>query len=79
MPLIHKRFVKGLHSKWLMQDLGQIVALSAIAAAVLSIAVTWPHERFTILGMVVLTSTMLLLVSGFASSCIRSALRTHLA
>ena len=79
VPLVHRRFVKGLHRRWLVQDVGKIVAVSAVAAACLSAVATWPHDRFVILGAVILTSTVLLLVSASASSWIKSTLRTRLA
>jgi O-antigen/teichoic acid export membrane protein len=75
VPLVHRRFVKGLHRQWLMQDLGKIVAFSAMSAAVLSAVLRWPDERFAILGVVVLAGAMLLLVSASASSAIRATLR----
>ncbi len=46
VPRIHRRFVKGLHSLWLMYDVAGIVAFPTVAALIMNEFITWPTSRF---------------------------------
>jgi O-antigen/teichoic acid export membrane protein len=45
IPKVHKRFMKGLHVKWLLEDVLPIVLLSVVSAAVCNEILGWPQER----------------------------------
>lgn len=73
IPLVHFRFAKGLHVRWLLRDVGSIVLLTAAGAAVTRLLVTWPHERLPVIAGIVLLGVALLAAAASASSWIRNA------
>ena len=74
VPLVHKRFVRGLHQIWLIQDLGGIVVLSSAMAVAVSAIVSWPADRFSVTKSLVVISAIFIISSAFASSWIRARL-----
>ena len=78
VPMVHKRFVPGLHRIWLEQDLGAIVLLTTVVAFLVSSAVTWSPERFVVISTVVAIGTIFMFVGAFSSSCIRGRLMAKL-
>ena len=55
LPLVHRRFVKGLHTQWLLRDVLPITILPLVLAFALQQWVTWPNSRFSVaLGLVAL-------------------------
>ena len=49
VPLVHRRFSKGLHWKWLVQDLNQVLTPGLMAATALYSLLRWPQDRMEIL------------------------------
>ena len=78
LPLVHKRFLKGLHLRWLTQDIGIIVLLPALAAGLLK-ALSWPSNRPGIALMLAATYGALVLVAAACSSNLRSMLEARAA
>ena len=76
VPLVHKRFVKGLHRIWLIQDLGGIVVLSSAVAVAVFAIVSWPADRFSVIGSLVVICVIFIISSAFASSWMRARLMT---
>ena len=78
VPMVHQRFVKGLHRNWLIQDVGGIVVLGSAIAVALSAVVSWPAERWVVIGLLALISAVVVLTSALASSWARAALMAKL-
>ena len=60
IPFVHKKFVKGLHSKWLMNDLGMTVVLGCIIGYFLRKFSSWPDDRFGVILFVIAGGLILL-------------------
>lgn len=71
IPLVHKRFVKGLHSKWLIQDVGKTVLLTVAGVAFLNEIIRWPHERILVGTLVGALGLAQLILSASGSSWVR--------
>lgn len=67
VPLVHKRFSNGLHSKWVLQDLSAVMVLGLLAAIVIKILLKWPEERLQILA-VLFGSSLFILICAAAGS-----------
>ena len=78
VPIVHRRFVKGLHRNWLVHDLGGIVVLTSTLAVALAAVVSWSSERFLLIASLLGISAILLLASVFASSWARAGLMAKL-
>lgn len=53
LPLVHRRFVKGLHARWILQDVMPVVVLPMVLAFGLQRWVTLPQSRSMIaMGLV---------------------------
>lgn len=75
VPKVHGRFVKGLHIQWLLRDVGPIVMLTAVGAALARALVSWPQERAQLAIGIALVSLAILAMAGVGSSMIREAIR----
>lgn len=74
VPKVHRWFRKGLHSQWLLRDVGPI-SLIAMAGVLLShTVVKWPEGRLSCALALGIVSLLLLIVSAAASSLIRRAI-----
>jgi O-antigen/teichoic acid export membrane protein len=73
VPRVHSRFVEGLHSQWLLRDVGLIFLLAVSAAAVTHKFIYWPQERMASACYVVIISFALLTVAAVGSSWVRKA------
>ncbi len=78
VPKVHGRFVKGLHVQWLLRDVGAIVLLTAIAAALAHAAVDLQLARAQLAVTLAVLSLVLLAVAGAGSSWIRETIRGKL-
>jgi O-antigen/teichoic acid export membrane protein len=72
LPKVHGRFVKGLHTLWLLQDVGVIMLSSSTAAALLYYLIVWPSGRLVDAVCILMLSVMLLAVSTASSSQMRA-------
>jgi O-antigen/teichoic acid export membrane protein len=53
LPIVHRRFVKGLHAKWMLRDVMPIMLFPAAVAFGLQESVLWPESRLTMaIGLV---------------------------
>lgn len=64
LPVVHRRFVKGLHSKWLLIDVLPVVLLPTVIAVGLQQWMVWPDSRLMTGCCLVLIG---LLLSGAAA------------
>lgn len=75
IPLVHRRFFKGLHLQWLGSDVGMTVLPTLAAAFLLRHVVIWPATRPAVAGLLIFITLVLLLVSASGSSWIRDHCR----
>jgi len=74
VPKVHNRFLKGLHAKWLLRDVGAIMLLPMAAATLARVLMKWPHERGQVIMWITVVSLMLLAISAAASSLVRKTI-----
>lgn len=78
LPLVHRRFLKGLHVRWLLEDIAAIVALPTLIAALFARGDQWtgtPTEIAVYLGALYV---VLVLSAACSSSCFLSYVRTRI-
>jgi len=74
LPIVHRRFAKGLHARWLLVDVLPIALLPTALAFGLQQLLEWPTSRVMVaLGLVMLGLT-LCIVSAAGSSWVREAI-----
>jgi O-antigen/teichoic acid export membrane protein len=78
VPRVHARFVKGLHLKWLLKDLGVIVLVTVGAALSIRGLVAWPHERVRLFAAITVAGVVVLVVAAGGSSWVRRTVRGQL-
>lgn len=71
VPKVHSRFVKGLHTLWLLRDVGAVTMLTAIGAALANGLVKWSQSRVDVAIGIAVVSMALLIIAGTASSWVR--------
>ncbi|NDP61895.1 oligosaccharide flippase family protein [Polaromonas sp.] len=74
VPKVHRRFVKGLHTQWLLRDLGTTVFLTVAAAALAHGLVTWPHERASLAMGIAFVSLVVVVIAAVGSSWVRATI-----
>ena len=74
VPKVHSRFVKGLHTKWLLRDVGAIVLLTVTGAVLANSWVSWPHERVPLAMVIAIVSLALLAMAIAGSSLVREVI-----
>ena len=78
IPRVHRRFVKGLHTRWLLNDLGVIVCPAIVAAMLLQNFLGWPQGRAEVTLMIMLVGVLILTVAAISSSIGRKLLSSKL-
>lgn len=71
IPRVHERLFGGLHRQWLRKDVGTIVLMTIVAAAVAEWFLAWPRERLPVAIEIGMLSAGLLVIAASASSWIR--------
>jgi len=77
LPIVHRRFVKGLHIQWL-QDLSGIVFLPLMGAVAVHSLVKWPQGRLQAAAVIVMMSLGLLAIATAGSSWVRKRISSRL-
>lgn len=77
LPVIHHHFLKGLHLRWLTQDIGIIALVPTVAAAVVAHFVEWPPARWALVALLMTVYLGLALVAAGSSSTVRARLRSR--
>jgi O-antigen/teichoic acid export membrane protein len=78
IPTVHGKFEKGLHTLWLLQDVGAILIPCSIVAILIYYAFAWPPGRIAE-GMYTLVFGVLLLgIASASSSQIRKKIGSRL-
>lgn len=71
LPYVHRRFVKGLHIQWLLQDVGQVVISPVIAMFFLHKYLLLPVTRLTLTITIIAVGVALCIIAAGGSSWIR--------
>jgi O-antigen/teichoic acid export membrane protein len=74
VPQVHRRFVRGLHKLWCLQDLAGIVLVTGVCAALARPLVRWPEGRASAAIVMLLFGFGLLMIAGTASSWTRETI-----
>ncbi|MCP5182206.1 MAG: oligosaccharide flippase family protein [Pseudomonadales bacterium] len=74
LPVVHRRFSRGLHSLWLWRDIGPIAFASAVAAACASSLIQWPTGRLAVVASLAGVGACVLLSAMAGSSWLRGLL-----
>ena len=74
VPKVHLRFLKGLHTQWLLWDVGMIVFLPVVGAGLAHGLLKWPQERVQVAIGLVVVSLVLLTIAAFGSSLVRETI-----
>lgn len=74
VPRVHARFVKGLHAKWLLHDLGGMILLTGACAALAHGVLQWPQERVPVIIRIMLVGFGLVVVASATSSRVRETI-----
>lgn len=77
LPVVHRRFLKGLHLAWLVKDIGLIVVPPTIVAMALLHVLPWPPTRGWAIALLILVYAGLGLVAASCSSTVRGRLRSR--
>lgn len=67
VPLVHRRFIKGFHCKWLVCDLGAPLVFGGVAAIFLNEFSSWPADRFNV-ALLLFVGTVISVSSCMAGS-----------
>ena len=74
VPQVHRRFVRGLHKRWCLQDLAGIVLATALCATLARPWVRWPVDRVSTALVMFSFGLGLLMIAGAASSWMRETI-----
>lgn len=75
LPIVHSRFVKGLHTQWLLKDICSIMVLPTITAYVLQKLIVWPETRLSVALDILIISIVLSVIAAISSSCLRDMIQ----
>ena len=78
VPVVHRRFAKGLHREWLLQDLTQVVAPCVLGASVMNTLLPSSQSRLITMALIILASAVVLLCGAVGSDWVRLKVRKHL-
>ena len=71
VPKIHRKFERGLHKKWLLQDVGVIVLVLLVCVILMDRLVIWPQNRVYVGLYIVIFGLILLGIASTASEWVR--------
>ena len=75
LPLVHHRFLKGIHLRWLAGDIAPIVIPSTLIATALAYGASWDIGRVATIVQLVGIYALLLVAAGCGSSMLVARLR----
>ncbi|MGE4170313.1 MAG: oligosaccharide flippase family protein [Candidatus Margulisiibacteriota bacterium] len=73
-PLVHNRFFKDLHWKWLFSDILPLVVLSGLSTWVIAHFIHLPANRFWVVGFLGLITMTVIGITAMGSSFFRTTL-----
>ena len=71
VPLVHRRFVKGLHWKWIVQDLIPVVFPALLVGGGLYALLSWPQARIKVLAVLVIAGVTIIFSCAAGSRRVR--------
>ena len=71
VPIVHKRFAKGLHWKWLLQDIGAVSWYPCLIGLLLFVTLPWGSNSLYTIIEIISASLLTLLSSCLANTHIR--------
>lgn len=77
LPLVHHRFLKGIHMKWLARDIAPIVILPTLCAMVVADGASWNAGRLATIAELVGIYVLLVVAAGSGSTLLLARLRRH--
>jgi O-antigen/teichoic acid export membrane protein len=77
IPVVHRRFARGLQTLWLTRDVAGIVLATGLCGAAARSWVRWPVNRGPAAMLIVLFGMGLLLVAGAASPWMRATILSN--
>ncbi|PVX33546.1 oligosaccharide flippase family protein [Janthinobacterium sp. 78] len=75
IPKVHRRFVKGLHTRWLFEDVIAIAFPVVIVSILIRTFFVWPEGRLELLVGILSVGVIFLIVALMASSLVRNTIR----
>ena len=72
VPVIHKRFERGLHKKWMLIDVAPISLIALVIAVIAEQIIVWPAGRLAIALTIAAAGIAVLAFAGLASSWLRA-------
>lgn len=76
VPKVHSRFVKGLHGKWLLRDVGAIALMTVLGAVLAHSLMSWPHERTQLTLEIAVVGLVMVVMAGTGAPLVREAIST---
>ena len=79
IPKVHRRFfAKGLHTQWLLRDIGPIALVAVFGAALVNKYIVWPQGRLPNVLVVAMVSLGLLVIASSGSLWMREKIRSRI-
>lgn len=75
LPVVHRRFVKGLHMRWLLHDVVATIGIPIAIAFLMQERMNWPTERWMVMVQIIALGLSLSAVAAGCSSWIRELLK----
>jgi len=77
VPKVHSRFAKGLHTQWLLRDVGAILLLTVIGALMAHSLVSWLHGRTQLAVEIAVVSLAMVAMAAAGSSLVRERISSR--
>lgn len=74
VPLVHRRFIKGLHRQWILQDLIPVVVPGVLFSWSLHLLLPWSQTRLEVLGILIISGITILLFCAAGTRLVWNAL-----
>jgi O-antigen/teichoic acid export membrane protein len=74
LPIVHRKFLKGVHPRWLAEDIFAVALLPAFVAGMAWYFLSWSHDRWQILGSLVMLYALIAASAAASSSYFRARL-----
>lgn len=71
VPVVHRRFIRGLHRRWLFQDVAQILVATATTCAAIRYLIVWAGNRLEVAACLTVVGLLLLGIGAIASPFVR--------
>jgi O-antigen/teichoic acid export membrane protein len=78
LPVVHRRFLPGMHLRWLFVDIGHVAALPLAGAFMVARVLPWPAGRVAVAVTAAGVGTALLLGAAVGSSLVREEVSRRL-